>query len=225
MKIKDWHEEERPREKVIRYGARSVDNSELLAILLRTGNSDETAVDLARKILFQADNSLNKLSGFSLENLTSINGIGKAKALTLIASFEIASRMSAETPDQKPQIHSSASVAKIISPMLKGIDHEECWILFLNRANRMILKERISIGGISSTVVDIKIIIKKAVEKLASSIIIIHNHPSGNPYPGEQDRMQTRYLKEAAALFDISLLDHIIIAGDKYYSFSDEEII
>lgn len=223
--IKEWQKDERPREKMIRLGAGAIDNTELLAILLRTGNNTETAVDLARRLLTETGNSLNKLYGLSLAQLTKINGVGSAKALTILAAFELASRLQAEMPEENPQISTSASVAKIIAPALKHLPHEECWIMYLNRANRMIAKERVSIGGVSSTVLDIKIIIKKAVEKLASSIIVIHNHPSGNPYPGKQDEMQTKYLKEAASIFDISLLDHIIIAADKYYSFSDQGLI
>ena len=183
-----------------------------------------SAVDLSRKILSYCDNSLNKLSQYSFELLCSIDGIGEAKAARLIALFELSARIQSEKPIHKGTIVSSRSVADIFIPMLKNLPHEECWVLYLNRANKILAKERLSIGGISSTIMDSKMIIKRAVEKLASSIIIVHNHPSGNPYPGEQDKKQTALLKEAASLFDIALIDHIIIAGNNYYSFSDEGI-
>ncbi len=221
VKIKDWKKDERPREKLISKGASSLTDSELLSILIRTGSSDKNAVEVSRNMLDKASNSLNSLSQFSLQDLIKVKGIGSVKAVSIVASFELAIRLASEIPEEKPVITSSASVLKILSPMLRSLPHEECWVLFLNRGNRMIAKERVSVGGISSTVMDSRLIIKKAVNLLASSIIIVHNHPSGNPYPGEQDKRQTRLLKEAAALFDISLIDHIIIAGDKHYSFSD----
>lgn len=206
-------------------GAKSLSDSEILAILLRTGNRQETAVDISRKLLSSAQNSLIGLSKLSIENMCSVEGIGTTKALTIMAAFELASRMAAETPAEKPQIISSSSVVKICAPILKDLQHEECWVLYLNRANKLICKERVSSGGISATILDSRIIMKKAVEKLASSIVIVHNHPSGNPYPGKQDKIQTKMLKEAASLLDISLLDHVIIAGDKHYSFSDQSCI
>lgn len=222
VKIKDWKEEERPREKMLLSSPKSLNNTELLAILIRSGTKSETAVDVSRKILSLSNNSLNTLSSLSIEALCKINGIGKTKAITILAALELAARMSSESPEPKPSIISSSAVVKIASPLMKNLLHEECWALYLNRANKLISKDRISIGGVSSTVMDVKLIIKKAVEKLASSIIIIHNHPSGNPHPGEQDKIQTKLLKEAAALLDIALLDHVIIAGNKHYSFSDE---
>lgn len=224
IKIKDWKETERPREKMLFNGASSLSDSELLAILIRTGNTGETAVDLSRKLLLEAHNSLRNLSLFSIEKMGKVKGIGKAKAVSIMAAFELALRLSSETLEDRPTISSSSSVVKVISPHIKDLQHEECWVLYLNRANKLIAKERISIGGVSATVMDSRVIIKKAVEKLASSIIIVHNHPSGNPYPGEQDKKQTRLLKDAAALLDISLIDHIIVAGDRYYSFSDETV-
>ncbi len=225
IRIKDWKEEERPREKMMLDGAKSLKDSELIAILLRTGSKNDTAVDLARKLLARAENSLNTLSKLSLDQLCEIEGIGMTKATTIIALFELMARFSSEIPDAKPQIVSSDSVVKIIAPLLKNLPHEECWVLYLNRANKLIGRERISVGGVSATIMDTRLIIKKAVEKLASAIVIVHNHPSGNPYPGEQDKKQTRLLREAAALFDIALLDHIIIAGNKHFSFSDEACV
>ena len=223
--IKEWSHQERPREKMVIRGPRSLDNSELLAILIRSGGLNDTAVDVARKLLSRANNSLSVLSSFNLEQLTEIENIGPTKALSIMAAFELASRMVGEVREEQPQITSSSIVAKILSPVFNNLSHEECWVFYLNRSNKLIYKECISTGGISATVIDVRIIIKRAVEKLASSLIISHNHPSGNPFPGEHDKKQTRTLKEAATIFDISLLDHIIIAGDKYFSFADEGIL
>ncbi|MBP9018895.1 MAG: DNA repair protein RadC [Rikenellaceae bacterium] len=225
LSIKEWREDERPREKLMAKSATALDDSELIAIILGSGTRNATAVDLARELLVACNNSLRELSKLNIDNLTKRCGIGPAKAVTIAALFEIAKRYS--ITENKPiiQIQSSSSAAGIISPILKDLPHEECWVLYLNRANRLISKERISIGGISATVVDVKIVIKSALEKLASSLILVHNHPSGNLQPGEHDKMQTKILKEAAALFDIALLDHLIIAGDEYFSFADNGII
>lgn len=220
--IRTLREEERPREKMALQGADSLTLTELLAIIIRTGDVGKSAIDLSRELIKASDNKLKALSTFSPEKMMGIKGIGKAKAFSIMAAFELGRRLSAETSESMPQIRTSKMAAQLISPFLKDLPYEECWVIYLNRANKVIGKEKISKGGISATIMDIKIIVKKAVEKLATSIIMVHNHPSGNPQPGEQDRKQTSALKEAAALFDISLLDHIIIAGNNYFSFSDE---
>lgn len=222
ISIKNWGEDERPREKLIKNGPAHLSDSELLAILLHSGNAEKSAVDLSREVLMMAGNSFRGLNALSMEEMKLIPGIGPAKATSIKAALEIASRMVCEMPEHKPRIKSSADAARIISPVLKDLQHEECWAILLNRDCRVIAKEKISSGGISSTVFDSRIIVKKALEKLASAIILSHNHPSGNPYPGEADIRNTQTLREAAALFDISLTDHIIIAGERYYSFSDE---
>ncbi len=225
LKIKEWNENERPRERMLSNGADSLSDAELIAILLGSGTRNETAVDLARKILASADNNLRSLMCSNIEKLKEIKGIGNSKALAVAVVGELTKRITETEARQLPNIKSSSSAAKLISPALRDLSHEECWVLYLNRANKLISKERLSIGGISATVVDVKIIIKNALEKLASSIILVHNHPSGNPYPGENDKNQTKLLKDAAAFFDISLLDHLIIAGDSYYSFADEGLM
>jgi len=225
VKITDWKKEERPREKMLNNGASTLSNSELIAILIRSGNKSETAIDLSRKILNQADNSLNNLSQLSVDELTLINGIGETKALSILAAFELTSRMEAEIPEVKPQILSSDNVVKLLRPLMKNLDHEECWILYLNRANRVVQRERISVGGMSSTIMDTKLIIRHALNKFACGMILAHNHPSGTPYPGTQDKKQTKILQDAAAFFDISILDHIIITRDKYYSFCDHNLL
>lgn len=224
MGIKDWGAGERPRERLVQAGEEALSNSELIGIILRTGSGRLSAVDLGRELLQLGGNTLVGLSRMSLERLERAEGIGRVKAVTLKAAFELGRRFARESnssEDNRP-VSSSARVFEIMYPRLKGLEHEECWVLFLNRAGMVISVERISSGGSSSTVVDRKIILRMAVEKMAGSIILVHNHPSGSRFPGECDIRETRMLKEAAKLMDISLLDHVIIAGDSYYSFSDE---
>ncbi|OFY39217.1 MAG: hypothetical protein A2X18_04140 [Bacteroidetes bacterium GWF2_40_14] len=225
LSIKQWQEEERPREKLKVKGAATLSDAELIAIILGSGHKEETAVDVARNLISSNENSLRELSKMTVDKLMEKKGIGSSKAIAITAVFEIAKRFSSTEIKSLAQIQSSAYAVKIISPILRDLSHEECWVMYLNRANKLISKERLSIGGVSATVVDIKIVIKNALDKLASSIILIHNHPSGNPKPGENDKVQTRLLKDAAALFDISLLDHLIIAGDEYFSFADDGIM
>jgi len=223
--IKQWQEEERPREKMIARGCESLTSAELVAILFRSGNLSDDAVSLARKALTLADNNLNRLFRLSLEQLCSIPGIGKAKALSVMAAAELGRRAFAEGwMGNATRISESHQVATLMLPLLKGLDHEECWCLFLNKAGKLISKERMSHGGLDATVVDNRIIVRRAIEKLATAIILIHNHPSGNPRPGREDIVQTVALYKAAASLDISLIDHIIIAGDKYFSFCDENV-
>ncbi|MDO9680023.1 MAG: DNA repair protein RadC [Bacteroidales bacterium] len=223
--IKEWLEDDRPREKMKHKGAAALSDAELIAILLGSGTREESALDIARKILQLSNNNLREMSRISCDNLNSIKGIGPAKAVVFLAVFELSKRFQTCESRDLPKIQSSAYAAGIISPILRDLSHEECWVMYLNRANKLISKERISIGGISATVVDVKIVIKNALDKLASSIILVHNHPSGNLSPGENDKTQTRLLKEAASLFDISLLDHLIIAGDGYFSFADDGLM
>lgn len=224
VRIKDWNRGERPREKMMEQGVRSLSESELLAILINSGTRDMSAVELGRKILAFAGNSLTTLSTLSVDELCGINGIGQAKASKIAALFEIARRMEMLPEEKKRVIGNSESVACIFMPMLRDIQHEECWVLFLNRQNNIIRKEKISQGGIAGTVIDNRIILKKALQVLASSIILVHNHPSGNPSPSEADLKQTRLLREACRSVDISLLDHIIIGKQNYYSFADEDV-
>ncbi len=222
MSINDWKMDDRPREKMSVSGAASLSDSELLAILINTGTREKSAIDIAREVLARAGNSLNSLTGLSIDRLCSIPGIGQAKASRLLAAFELAVRIQSEPAEPRMRITTSGSVSRIFMPLMRNLEHEECWVLFLNRANKVIAKEKVSIGGISGAVLDPRLILRKAVDKLASAIILIHNHPSGNPMPSEMDRKQTRMLRDAAGLLDIALLDHVIVAGDKYYSFSDE---
>lgn len=225
VSIKRWSEDERPRERLLKNGASSLSNAELLAILLRSGTRKMSALEVARELLSSCNNNLRELAKLNYEELIRFEGIGAAKAVGLMAHFELNLRVSKLSRRELPPIKSSQYAAEIIAPLLRDLSHEECWVMYLNRANRLIDKERLTVGGVSSTIVDVKILVKRALEKLASSLILIHNHPSGNLSPGESDKIQTQIVKEAAALFDIKLLDHLIIAGDDYFSFADDGII
>ena len=220
--IKTWDEEERPREKLMHKGASVLSNAELLAILIHSGNREQSAVDLARELLATCDGRLSVLAGKNIHQLQKLGGVGTAKAASVMAAFELARRLEAEIPADEFTIRSADTVARMMTPLLGTLPHEECWILYLNRARKYTGREKISTGGQASTVIDIKIIVKKSVERLASGVILVHNHPSGNPQPGESDRTQTDALRKALAVFDIALVDHVVIAKKKYFSFSEE---
>lgn len=223
--IKEWREDDMPREKFLFKGASALSDAELLAILMRSGTREENAVEMSRHILDLFGNNFGEMKKASFEDFIGIKGLGKCKAVTLLALFELATRISLSEVPKMKQIYSSCHAAKIISPLIKDLTHEECWVLYLNRGNKLICKERLSIGGLSATVVDVKLIIKSSMAKLASSIILVHNHPSGNNVPSTEDKVQTKKLQEAALLCDIVLLDHLIIAGNNYYSFNDEGLM
>ncbi len=225
MKIKELCMDERPREKMMAKGVDVLSNTELLAILLRTGTGRMNVIDVARELLKNADGKLNGVASMSVEKLCEIDGIGPSKAVTLAAGFELGRRCAGESIiNTRTSISSAKTVFRIMLPVLKGLDHEECWVLFLNRANYLIGKEKISSGGLDSTALDCRIIVRKAIEKKATGIIAVHNHPSGSAIPGNADIQATRQLEQALRICEISLLDHVIIAENSYYSFSDEEI-
>ena len=219
--IKSWSVDDRPREKLIEKGASSLSNAELLAILLGSGSREESAVDLAKRVLRHAQQNLSELGRLEVVDFKQFKGIGEAKAVTLCAAFEIARRRKQEVVE-KVVIKSAKDVFKEVAPYVSDLNHEEFWVLYLNRANVVLKKEKVSQGGVSATVVDQKIILKKALLNLASSIILVHNHPSGNLKPSTQDKKITQKMKSACELLEINLLDHLIIAGNAYYSFADE---
>lgn len=225
MKIKELCIDERPREKMLEKGAESLSNAELLAILLRTGTGSMNAVDVARELLKSNEEKLNAIAGMPAERLCEIKGIGKGKATVIAAAFELG-RRSLKEPliDSHTTIASPKAVYRLMFPQLRNLDHEECWVIFLNRANFLISKERISSGGLDSTTIDTKVILRKALEKKASGIILIHNHPSGSPLPGTADINATRVLDKAMKACGISLIDHVITTDESYYSFADEEV-
>ena len=225
LKITDWAVEDRPREKLIRKGISTLSDAELLAILISSGTRKKSAVDLGRELLSSVSNNLNSLGKLSISDLLKFRGIGPARAVTISAALELGRRRNiAELPDAG-QIRCSKDAADIFQPLLSDLHHEEFWILFLNRSNRVIDRMKLSQGGISGTVTDVRIIMKKAVEFLASAIIVCHNHPSGNLNPSDADSKITGKIKEAGSIMDIQLLDHIIISGKDYYSFADNGLI
>jgi DNA repair protein RadC len=222
LSIKAWAEEDRPREKLLLKGKSALSDAELLAIIISSGNEKETAVDLAKRILSSAGNNLNELGRLDIETLKKFKGIGEAKAISIVAALEIGRRRQASSPEEKPIVLSSRQAYNVLQAELADLPFEAFVILHLNRRKQLIGKQQVSIGGIAGTVVDKRIILKSAIEKLSSSIIIAHNHPSGNLNPSEQDIKITKELKQACALVDIILDDHLIIGNGNYYSFTDE---
>ena len=223
MKIKEINEAERPRERLLLKGAEALGTAELLAILIRTGNGRKNAIELAYELMTVAG-SITGLSAMSTDRLTAISGIGKEKAAVISAAIELGRRFAAETGSPEASITSPEQIYTLMRPLLKGIDHEECWVLYLNRSNRILCREKIFTGGLSSTTIDSNTILRKAIEKRADGLILVHNHPSGNPRPGEADIRETARLKKAAETFSISLMDHVIITDGCFYSFADERI-
>jgi len=222
LTIKSWAVEDRPREKWMRSGRHHLSDAELLAILLGSGNRNESAVDLGRRILNGMNNDLDALGRASVQRLQQFPGIGQAKSITILAALELARRRKAVDLTTKPQIRSSQDAYQLLSINLEDLSHEEFWILLLNRANRVIGRECISTGGVSGTVVDAKIVFRKALEYQASSLILGHNHPSGNLAPSTADRQLTAKLIQAGKHLDIAVLDHLIVTNSSYYSFADE---
>lgn len=225
MKIKDLFRDERPRERLLKNGAGSLSNAELLAVLLRTGTRKMNAVELARNLLEDSDGMIGGIASMSIDRLLKLNGVGPAKAAALAASFELGRRCALESVNTKRKpITSPSSVYRLMIPHMKTLDHEECWVLFLNRSNHLIGREMMSSGGLESTIMDCKSIVRRALEKKASGLILVHNHPSGSPLPGMADIKQTQSLKNALKTCDISLVDHVVVADSSYYSFADEEM-
>lgn len=225
LSIKNWAVEDRPREKMLSKGIRALSDAELIAILIGSGNAKETAVELSRRILAQVNNNLNELAKLSVDDLQKFKGIGEAKAINIISALELGRRRKESEPEKRIHINSSNDVALIFQPLLGDLPHEEFWVLMLNRSNRVIDKQMVSQGGISGTVIDVRIILKAAIERLASAIILCHNHPSGNLDASDADKKITTKIKEAGKLMDIPVLDHVIIGNEKYFSFADDGII
>lgn len=223
--IKSWAEEDRPREKLLDKGRQVLTEAELIAILIGSGNKDETSVELSKRILSSVGNNLNQLGKLNVTELMKFKGIGEAKAISIIAAMELGRRRKEAETVKREKVITSKDVYEIMKPSMMDLPHEEFWLLMLNRASAVIKKELISRGGVSGTVVDAKIIFKTAVEQYASSIIICHNHPSGNLRPSDADIRLTKNIKEAGKVMEISLLDHLIITEKGFYSFADEGII
>ena len=226
MKLKELNKQERPREKMMARGANALTDVELLAILLRTGTSTRNVVDVARELLRTADDRLGSVAAMSLDRLRQVEGIGPSKAVAVAAAFELGRRLALEVGmENVPRMDSPAKVYRVMLPLLRDLDHEECWVLFLNKSNGLISKERMTSGGQDFTVMDKRVVARRAIEKKAASIILVHNHPSGNAMPSVEDINQTRDLGRALSACGLQLLDHVIVAGASYYSFSDEQVV
>ncbi|MCB0547425.1 MAG: DNA repair protein RadC [Phaeodactylibacter sp.] len=224
--IKSWAEEDRPREKMLIKGKGSLSDAELLAILLGSGSREESAVGLAQNILHSVDHNLNELGKCSIAELKKFKGVGEAKAITIVAAMEVARRRQLSRIHDKPQVTCSRDAFNALAPLLLDLPHEEFWILLLNRANRVLGREQVSQGGVAGTVVDAKIVFRTAIEGGATSLILCHNHPSGNLNPSQADIDLTRKLKKAGEIVDVLVVDHLIIGeGGGYYSFADEGMI
>ena len=225
LSIKNWSEDDRPREKLISKGLQSLSDAELIAILIGSGSMKESAVELSKRILQSCDNNLHQIGKLSINDLQKFHGIGPAKAVTIVAALELGRRRKISDVMQRKQIGSSKDAFEIFQPLLSDISHEEFWILLLNSANKVIETTKISQGGLSGTVVDIRIILSKAINKMAAAMIICHNHPSGNKAPSEADIKLTNKIQKACQYFDIRFLDHIIVADKDFYSFADDGAI
>ncbi|MCK5277323.1 MAG: DNA repair protein RadC [Cyclobacteriaceae bacterium] len=225
LNILSWAEEDRPREKLLLKGKAALSDAELIAILIGSGTRSISAVDVAKMILAKADNNLNKLAKFSVRDLRKIKGIGEAKAISIVSALELGRRRKDSDFSEKVKITCSNDIYQIMKPELMDLQKEEFWIILLNRANGLIKKEQISSGGISGTVADPKIIFKAALDQYASSIILVHNHPSGNLKPSKADIELTNKMKTAGKLLEIPVLDHIIFGDEGYLSFADDGML
>lgn len=225
LRITDWALEDRPREKLLLKGIPSLTDAELIAIIIGSGSPKETAVELSKRILASTGNNLNELGKLGVKELMKFKGIGQAKAISIVSALELGKRRKISEIIEKKQIGSSKDVYELFVSTLGDLHHEEFWILYLNRSNRIIHQAKISQGGVSGTVIDVRIILKHAIDKLASGIILCHNHPSGNIKPSQNDIEITRKLREAGSVMDISVLDHLIVCDGKYFSFADEGIL
>jgi DNA repair protein RadC len=223
--IKNWSQDDQPREKLLHKGKEVLSDAELVAILIGSGNKQESAVDLSKRILSSTDNNLSALGKLSLKQLMAFKGIGEAKAITIMAALELGRRRRGEDALERHQISSSISVFELMQPVIGELQHEEFWIIYLNNSNKVIKKSQLSKGGITGTLVDVRLVLKNALEVGATGLILVHNHPSGNLKPSEADKQLTNKLKIAAESLDIKVLDHIIVTEKAYFSFADETIL
>lgn len=220
--INEWAEEDRPREKMMKKGIDVLSDVELLAILISSGNSDESAVELMRRILSACDNNLNELGKWNYHHFSAYKGIGTAKAATVMAALELGKRRKLQDIKERTQITCSKDVYRIFHPIMCDLPQEEFWILLLNQSNKIIDKIKISTGGIDATYADVRSILREAILQRATGIILVHNHPSGNPTPSAGDKRLTLTVREAAQTMNIRVSDHIIVCDGKYYSFADK---
>ena len=222
--ITNWSEDDKPREKLMLKGKSVLSDAELIAILIGSGSRNESAVDLSKKILASVDNNLNALGKLSISQLIAFKGIGEAKAISIIAALELGRRRRSEEAVELKKVTSSKVIFEIMQPIIGELPHEEFWIIYLNNSNKVISKSQLSIGGITGTLVDVRIVFKTALEMGATALILCHNHPSGTLIPSDADRQITRKLKLAGDSLEIKVLDHLIVTETSYFSFADEGI-
>lgn len=225
LTIKNWAEEDRPREKLLTKGKSHLSNAELIAILLRSGSRSLSAVDLAKEILQDSSNNLNRLARLEINDLKRFNGVGEAKALAIVSALELGRRRKPDDRRKRTRLLAASETYEYIKPQLQDLKHEEFWIILLRRNHDVICKFQVSSGGVSGTLVDPKLIFKRAIEELATGLILIHNHPSGNARPSESDVRLTRKIQSAGKMLDISIVDHLIFTDESYYSFSDDKML
>ena len=221
LNINQWAEEDRPREKLERLGPEALSNAELLAILVGSGSTTENAIDLMKRVLNGCGNNLNSLGKLTIRDLCQYNGIGPAKAITILAACELGKRRQMETPEERPELTTATRIYNHMHPLMQDFDVEEFWVLFLNQAHRLIKKVRIAHGGISEVSVDVRIIIREAVLSNATIVVACHNHPSGNIRPSKQDDSLTQQIKRACDLMRLLFMDHVIVADGQYYSYHE----
>jgi DNA repair protein RadC len=222
--ITNWSEDDKPREKLMLKGKSALSDAELIAILIGSGSRNESAVDLSKRILASVAHNLNSLGKLSMAQLMEFKGIGEAKAISIIAAMELGRRRRGEEAVELTKVTSSKTVFEIMQPIIGELPHEEFWILYLNNSNKVIFKAQISIGGITGTIVDVRLVFKMALEKGATALILCHNHPSGTLIPSDADKQITKKLKLAGDSLDVKVLDHLIVTETKYFSFVDEGI-
>jgi DNA repair protein RadC len=223
--IKNWSQDDQPREKLRDKGKAVLSDAELVAIIIGSGNTEESAVDLSKRILASVENNLNALGKLSLKQLMEFKGIGEAKAITITAALELGRRRKLEDAKQLTKITSSRDVFELMHPFLGELPHEEFWILYLNNSNKVLQKNQLSKGGITGTLVDVRLVLKTALEVGAVSLILVHNHPSGTLKPSQSDKDLTLKLKRASEHLDIRVLDHLIITETNYFSFADDNML
>ena len=223
--IRTWAEDDRPREKLLQKGRLSLSNAELIAIILGSGNRTQTAVDLGKEILRSVDDDLRSFSKLTIHELKKFNGVGEAKAVSMVAAMELSRRIRHSTPQKHEIISSSRDAFSVLLPLMEQLPHEEFWVLYLSNANRVLEKRKISSGGITGTVADTRLIFRGALEVGATAVILSHNHPSGKKKPSQADVVLTKKVFEAGDVMEVKVLDHIIIADTDYFSFADEGMI
>ena len=223
--IKHWSDDDKPREKLLTKGRSALSDAELIAILIGSGSRSESAVELSKRILAAADNNLNKLGRLSIKQLTAFKGIGEAKAVTIAAALEIGRRRRGEEVLHVTKIGSSKDAFEVLQPILGELEHEEFWVLYLNNSNKILHKTQLSKGGITGTLVDVRILMKQSLELGAVGLILAHNHPSGTLKPSTADKQITQKIKKASQSLDIKVLDHLIITQKDYFSFADNQVL